>query len=243
MACGPGGDDDASRWDPASRARVYDRTDRDFESGLLWRPEEGEESPQRALAPLWVEQVSSDGVPDGAQPIVRFSSGVTRLAGREHTTWTYAWYPRGGAATQGLRMTLGSDGFPLIYEVLRDSAGARLIFVDAALEERAARDHGAALPGRRFAVERSVEEAPRVVVGGLLEPGPIPMGPFVYLWETTADVNLVLCRCMPSRVDAILESRPYRLEAMPDGGAGPEWLDEGSGASLDAFLRLPTDLS
>ena len=36
--------------------------------------------------------------------------------------------------------------------------------------------------------------------------------PFVYLWQTTNDINVILCRCMPALVFDIVDSIGYRLE-------------------------------
>ena len=56
-----------------------------------------------------------------------------------------------------------------------------------------------------------MEQAPDVVVGGLLESGPAPLGPFVYVWEQGRNVNAVICRCMPSRVISIPSTATYEL--------------------------------
>jgi len=180
---------------------VYDRTDRDFESAILFRPDDSAEgSPQWLLAPLLLVQ---NGEAGESPPVVYYEKTVQG--------WIYRWQGPDGSPAQGARVTLGEDGFPLAYEALRDSSGARLLFVDMSLEQRAAESHGAPLPGRRFSIERSRDSAPAVAVGGLFEPGPTPLGPFVYLWEESHDVNIVLCRCMPSRVNDIVESVAYEL--------------------------------
>jgi hypothetical protein len=108
-------------------------------------------------------------------------------------------------------MTLDDEGFPVLVEVLNDSSGLRVVYVGRRLEEEAARDHGKPLPGRRFAIERSLEEQPRLVVAAVFEDGPEPSGPMVYLRAGSHDVDAVSCRCMPSRVEAIRDNLDYDL--------------------------------
>jgi hypothetical protein len=45
----------------------------------------------------------------------------------------------------------------------------------------------------------------------LLESGPTPLGPFVYVWQEDKNVNTVICRCMPSRVTSIPTTATYDL--------------------------------
>ena len=77
---------------------------------------------------------------------------------------------------QGIRITLNSAGQPAIWEVLADGSGAELIFVSQSLEAAALAEFGKPLPGRRYAIERSVEEAPSVVVARVIDDGPMAHG-------------------------------------------------------------------
>lgn len=204
---------------------VYDRTDRDFDSAVMFRPDDAHaELPGFLMAPLIVIE---NGEPGRAAPEVSYE--------RTNDGWTYRWRDPSSGRAQGVHLTLGEDGFALAYAVLADSSGARLLFVDATLEERAGERFGPPLAGRRYSLERSLEEAPDVAVGGIFEPGSTPLGPFVYLWEDTHDVNVVLCRCMPPRVFNIVDSIAYTLSPRdPATATGRE-----PSPSLDALLRLP----
>jgi hypothetical protein len=170
------------------------------------------------------------------EQVVYAHAGIVELQGREYDRRTYLWTVGPSSRAQGIRATLGSDGFPTLYEVLTDASGARLIFVAQALEEAAIGQFGDPLAGRRFTIERAVEEAPDVVVAGTLEPGPIPLGPFVYVTAPAGDVSSVICRCMESRVGAIVESLEYELvpidELSASGLALPAWLGEDPTRSL-----------
>jgi len=231
--------------DDDSRREVYDRTDLDFESGVLYKPAEGTaEGTAWTLAPLLIQEIRPERGTEGPEPsgptIVYYRKSSRQIGDREYTQWTYLWSHPDTESAQGIRMTLGEDGFPAIYEVLHDSSGARLIFVAVTLEEEAREAFGAPLPGRRFAVEPSVEQAPDVVVGGLLESGPAPLGPFVYLWERGRNVNTVICRCMPSRVISIPNTATYDLAPL-DPRTAPETLQNLWAAhplDLESVLRL-----
>jgi len=209
---------------------VYDRTDRDFDTGVLYRPDDATEAlPQHLLAPLWIVQ---NGRSSETPPEVTF----------ERTTdgWIYRWWDPDAMRAQGVHATLGADGFPLAYEILLDSSGARLLFVDTTVEESAANEFGTPLPGRRFSVERGLDETPGVAVGGIYEPGPTPLGPFVYLWEETHDVNVVLCRCMAPKVFDIVDSVAYTLKPY-DSSVAPAALAEWQPLPLDGLLRLSSN--
>jgi hypothetical protein len=238
-----------SRLDDDSRREVYDRTDLDFEAGVLYKPTEGRaEEDAWTLAPLLIEESPMPGVDGADEPsgpaVVYYERTITLFAGREYAQWSYLWsYPDTGTA-QGVRMTIGADGFPSIYEVLHDTSGARLFFVADALEQAATRKHGPRLPDRRFAVEPDVERAPDVVVGGTLESGPTPLGPFVYVRREDRNVNTVICRCMPSRVISIPSTATYDLEPLDPAGVpqAVAELSESRAADLDRSLRLAVEV-
>jgi hypothetical protein len=243
--------------DEAARRRVAERADRFFDEGSLWKPRD-EDGPEeaRVLAPLLIEEsAAADGTPlrFGAlgrehgmtrvsdEPTVYWLRSTTSVADRSRERWTYAWWyaTEEGPALRGTRMTLDGDGFPVVFEILGDSSGMRPVYVTPALEAAASAAWGAPLPGRGFAIERAVDEAPDVVVIELIEPGPEPLGPFVYLETGTRDVTALICRCMPSRVAEITNSATYRLAP---ADATPDLLRELAAKpddGLDAMLRLP----
>ena len=116
---------------------------------------------------------------------------------------------------QGIRITLNSAGQPVIWEVLADSSGAELFFVSQNLEAAAMAEFGKPLPGRRYAIERSVEAAPDVVVARVIDDGPVAMGPIVYLSAGTRAVSTLICRCMPAQARKLLATSTYDLAAIP----------------------------
>jgi hypothetical protein len=128
-----------------------------------------------------------------------------------------------------VRLTLKPDGSPVIWEILEAGARVRQVIVSQSLETAARGAVGAALPGRRFAVEADVAAAPAVVVARVIEDGPVVMGPMVQV-DAAGRVVTVFCRCMPTPSRAVsgegyFELRPFRgiLPALP----------------LDSVLRLP----
>jgi hypothetical protein len=151
----------------------------------------------------------------------------TRINGVDHDQVVYFWrYPprsdepwceipishQPSPEGRGVRITLGSDGFPLVWEALSTATDTRELYVSESLERAALRGFGDPLPGRRFAVERAADEARDVVVARIIDDGPVPMGPYVYLnAPPVRSVTTVLCRCMPSQVSEFVETSYYDL--------------------------------
>lgn len=138
----------------------------------------------------------------------------------EYSQYTYLWFygvtanerPSGLPQVQGVRVTLDRKGFPVIWEVLSDSSGNRLIYVSTDLETKAKAQYGRPLPGRRYSIERSVQEAPHTVVVRVLDDAATAMGPIVYVGATPMhDVSTVLCRCMPAQAKELVETDTYSV--------------------------------
>jgi hypothetical protein len=154
---------------------------------------------------------------------------------------------------RGVRITLGQDGLPLVWEALSTDTRTRVLFIAESLEQAARREFGEPLPGRRFSIERAADEAPDVVVARIIDDGPVPMGPYVYLnAPPSRAVTTVLCRCSPSQVEAFIETRYYDLLPLetidPTSRGLMRWVgtlvyDESRraapGKSLDRILRWP----
>jgi hypothetical protein len=162
---------------------------------------------------------------DPTPPTVYTASSTVRLAGLDHDQRVYVWWYGSGQQHdgtdfgvdhsyegRGIRITLGPDGFPLVWEALSTKTHTRVVFVSESLERAAERQFHGPLPGRRFSIERAFDEAPDVVVARVIDDGPMPMGPSVYL-SAAPDraVTTVLCRCMPSQVDELAETIEYEL--------------------------------
>jgi len=190
------------------------------------------------LAPLIIREVSEEDrnttcgfgaittFPDGTVvvepdlPIVYYRRSAVSIHGAEHDQWTFVWaYPPAlhaptneeGIRIRAVRMTLGTDGFPLVWEIFHVAQEYRYFFVSAALEQRAAEQFGSPLPGRRFSIERDPNDNSIAIVVRVLDDGPVPMGPYVYLESDVLAITTVLCRCMPSQVDEIMKTESYEL--------------------------------
>ena len=175
-----------------------------------------------------------------------FAISSVEIHGRSHRQVTYRWwYPRspGREATvgQGLRMTLDDAGQPALWEILVQAEGLRFIVASSPLEEAAAAEFGGPLVDRRYALERPLEEYPDVFVVRSIAPGPVPMGPFVYLGDPVPTPVTVICRCMPSQFDALRGSGYYELVPMTQLGddAARGLPDELKAIPLEKCLRLP----
>ena len=99
---------------------------------------------------------------------------------------------------------------------LASSGGASIVFVAQSLEAQVVREVGPALEQRRFAVERSLRDAPNVVVARVIDDGPMPMGPIIYLRSDTHDVTTVSCRCMEAQAHALAGQLEYELVSAPN---------------------------
>ncbi len=187
------------------------------------------------LAPLILQQVdaSGDSVSDDRFGAVGVSNGVLRidlsrptiyvhldtmtLRGEAHPQLSYLWfYPSNSAASnqlvcQGVRLTLNSSGQPVIWEILGKTSSAALIFASESLEAAAQARFGPPLPGRKYGIEPASNEEPVVVVPRIIDDGPVPMGPIVYLRAATRSVLTVICRCMPAQAKTLRGSFNYEL--------------------------------
>ncbi len=176
--------------------------------------------------------VSANEVPrvDPTRSTLYTGTFTTRIHSIDHEQVVYFWrYPhrvdepeKASLEGRGVRITLGSDGSPLVWEALSTNSNTRVFFVSEGLELAAVREFGGPLPGRRYAVEPALDETQNVVIARVLDDGPVPMGPYVYLnAPPKREVTTVLCRCMPSQADEFVETLGYDLaplESIRDWG-------------------------
>ena len=195
-----------------------------------------------ALAGRFGERVEGGVVASKAPVIVHGAMDVV-VNGDRLRQFHYHWWHSTAAgewAAQGVRITVDEEGLPLVWEVLRDPSGLRVLYASERLEARARKRYGAPLPGRALTLERAVRDTPSVVVARTLADGPVPMGPWVYL-EHPTDIAALICRCMPSQATGPLERTDYRLRAWEtrDGVWTPEAPESPATARLEGQLRWP----
>jgi hypothetical protein len=169
---------------------------------------------------------------DTSRPAIYWQADSVQLRGRACARFSYLWcyslnrslstngqstntlLPEGAAsalALQGIRITLNSAGQPIIWEVLAGPSEAKLIFVSQSLEAAAATEYGTPLPGRRYAIEARADRSLDSVVPRVIDDGPVPMGPIVYLSAGTREVSTLICRCMSAQAKKLLTTRTYDL--------------------------------
>jgi hypothetical protein len=176
----------------------------------------------------------SNGLPalEPSRPAIYWQADSVPLNGKAHARFTYVWCyaattrgsERGpdtanpstataeaGLTLQGIRITLNTNGQPVIWEALADSSRAEMIFVSRTLEAAALNEHGKPLPGRRYAIERNPDADSRVIVARVIDDGPVAMGPIVYLSAGTRNVSTLICRCMPAQAKKLLATSTYDL--------------------------------
>jgi hypothetical protein len=268
---------------PQTAVSIYERAGRTFDTVQLNRSRPNEELPFDVyLAPMIVQElgpattaVSSFGALALAEsghaevraesPAVYFARSQASIGGEQRDQLAFLWWypdaPQGNHSAQGVRITLGKTGVPIVWEVLSDPSGARLVFVSETLEELARQHNGPALPGRRFSVERSFQEAPRAVVARAISNGGVPLGPFVYLEAGTHAARTLLCRCSPSEFTDIAGEILFELRSLASlaelglekrdwtaalpvlaGSPLPEQPDDADPHWLEQNLRLPPGL-
>jgi len=209
----------------ADREAIYRRAGVHFNQTVLIKPDESSR-PEFIFSPLLLQEVASTDTPPQAPYALYFWRTGANAGGRVLEQFNYLWFYPGKASdlrtAQGVRITFDPRGEPIVWEILRDPTGARVLFVSQALEAGAMTNHPAPMPGRRFWVERSVEAAPDVVVARVLDDAPAPMGPIVYLDARTHDVATVICRCMDAQADEVVGMGMYGLATLDD--AAVRWL-------------------
>ena len=186
-------------------------------------------SPEYLLAPIIVHETASGsktGYPgwpgeEKKNPQVYLARSVVEINGVTHPQLIYSWRYRDPAkaaetingTVRILRMTLNSSGYPAVYEILAGNGELTAVHVSRRLEQESSQEHGQPLPGREYSVER----APGIKVAGLVEDGPLALGPLVFVSLDGKRVVSLSCRCSPSRIDKADGSHRYDLENLEPG--------------------------
>jgi hypothetical protein len=244
------------------RAQLYSHTATTFEVGTLYKPR-----PIPAmglpLAPLiiheWpVPDLRSNGLPgrlgkvtssgvNPNEPVVYVGESEIAVSGRRHPQVTFIWVPESATAekaptVRGVRMTLDAAGQPVIWEALGESEHLRVFYVARSLEAAAGAEYGPPLTGRRYAIEPGVAVQPRVMVVKVVDDGPMPMGPIVYV-NASRTINSISCRCTPAQVRQVPATMEYDLIDAPALQAAVMSSDRGDVVALAGLIsaRLGTD--
>lgn len=218
-------------------ASIRQRTLQRFHRSYLLKPANSasDASLARQFAPLLVCEAPAATNPPLLPAQVYFHSSSVQIAGRQHAQFTFWWRVRPNcsstdpaATIQGIRLTLDSEGRPVIWEVLAEANGLRVFYAAESLEAAAVRDYGPVRSLGDFSLERAADGAG--VLARLLSDGPVPMGPIIYLRADAKEVTTVICRCMPSQADEVSGQAEYELVAAP---AAPDF------GEFPTLLRLP----
>jgi dihydroflavonol-4-reductase len=229
-----------------SHAQIYERAGSRFEEAVLFKPTERTTNGLTfRLAPLIMQDAkehrvrpgdtfgavvpTGDGLKiDSSRPKIYVHTDTVDVGKKTKLRFTYLWFyaeeaspgSQPASTCQGVRITLDATGNPAIWEILTDDSRNELIFVSKSLESLAAGEFGKPLPQRRYAIERSLDEAPTTVVPRVIEDGPVPMGPIIYLEAKTRSVSTLICRCMPVQAQDLVATRTYELVPYLEDGAG-----------------------
>jgi len=201
---------------------------------------EGAQRPGRV-----VRNAAGEIAVEDAVPTVYTDTGAVNVRGRTYDQVTFVWwYPNSAGMNdmkaRGVRMTLGDDGFPLVWEVL-GAGRAHLLYVSATLERLAREQYGPPLVGRAFSAELSMEEARYSAVLQVIEDGPIPLGPYVYVTGRERLITALHCRCSPAQFDRARETDLYELVPMTELPSSLRGVSRESD-DLTRHLRWPAGL-
>jgi hypothetical protein len=212
-----------------------------FTNAILIKPRETLPATNLALtlAPLLIQEVVDSTLGSNSGPAtIYYQLGTVQIGGVSQPQMTYLWV--GGnekSLARGVQLTLDSRGSPVIWEVLDDRAGPRVLYVSRSLEERAKAAYGSPTPGRNFAIELPFSIAPNVVVARVIEDGPVAMGPIVHQ-TVGGEINVVICRCMSPQARQLLATEHYELKPFSTTMAANLEIMHTS-CNLAEALRLP----
>lgn len=259
--------------------RIYARAANELFNVTLFKPlESTNQSLPFKLAPLILQEVTDtnsalamrqdyfshlegDRDPPGRVPHALYTrQRQVKFNGRAHDQVIFIWFypPAGASGTkteqaplswQGVRITLNSEGQPVIWEMLANNEAMRMVYVAGSLEHAALTQFKTRYESRRFVIEPDPAEHPDVVVARIIEDGPVVFGPIIYLRAGTRAPATLICRCMPSQAKNIADMRYYRILPLPKNLEGQlkAWsrldrrrlLRELDRQDLGRILRLP----
>ena len=237
---------------------IIERTKREFRKARFNKPENSDASGiEQKLAPLIVEEFGEATSPkigallpspgkDHAVPFrpatIYFDEREVECGSLRHAQLIFVWWYEQQHESRrvikptflprGVRIVVDSDGMPVLWEALQHLRGLRMFFVSQSFELAAREQFGAPLPGRRFSVERSLADASNIIVSGILDDGPMPMGPYVYVDASSQRaISTIHCRCSPSQFEEIVETNEYELTPLKE--LDSHWLRERGGIDMD----------
>jgi hypothetical protein len=227
------------------RGRVEGRANAVFHEAILLKPKPGGAALpiERQLAPLIMAEAANAGTEDNPAIKIHCSVGSTQVHGRNHVQLTYWWrvgevqppFKRTGDNV-GVRLTLDSNGKPVIWETLSSAPGPVIISVAESLNKGAKRAYGPPLPGRDFSIEQSDKEMPDVIVARLVDDAPAVMGPMVYV-ARSGQITSITCRCMPVQAEKLVAELTYQI--VPED-LSPFGFPTQPTTPLESELRLPS---
>jgi hypothetical protein len=236
------------------RQHIYDRAWQPVGHVGLWKPDPAGHMEQAIYsAPLFLIQITEPVRNLSRIDVVWAFTNSIVLRDKTHLQQTFLWQPRGqknlGGQLQAIRVTFDSEDRPAIWEVFRERSGAELIWISQAFEISAADQFGSPLPGRMSSAEQSFADAPRAIVPAIVDDGPMPMGPMLYM-DAHGDVPVVACRCSAIQASTLEERGLYqlswissekgrdRISAAAKNEFMIDWFDP---HRLQKRLRLPAD--
>lgn len=221
----------------ATRASIYDRASVHFDKTVFVKPPESLQ-PEFRLAPMLIQQILTTDEPPPTPHAVYFWRTSALLGTEVLPQFNYLWFQSAKESEpkipQGVRITFDPAGKPILWEVLWDDSGARILFVSQSLESAAMTNYPASLPGRRFWIERGVTDDPNTVVARIIDDSPLATGPILYLQAGTYDVSTLICRCMNAQAREVVGESTYGLASLDE--AAVRWLSQDKSPGITRWL-------
>ncbi len=202
---------------------------------------------------------------NATRPVLYTYHSEAKINGRRHRQLVYVWWfsdrpamtdddPAAGHIDgDTLRITLGSDGRPAVFEVLQSCGCGHLVYVADDVERRAREQFGGPLPDKTLAVERNVAGKRDLYVSGTVPVPDAHVRPVVFIQAGFHEVSGLRCMSASAPTDAeTVEEHAYslvpysRLEQLPLGEGvasmfGPDGLVHNAGRT-EGYLLAPTGI-
>jgi len=217
-----------------------------FEQAIFFRPEEGSAGGiVEQMAPLIIvesneKEISaalSDGLGVGTPgcvsdaeetpiPVVLFKKQSVKIRGESYEQLRYVWHSCVPKPTFfEFWVIIGKNGWPIVYSASPRPFHKGHFYVSTSLEVAAEREFDSPLPYCRFAIERPSGDLLNRRVDRIIDDGPMPLGPYVYIGKSTQfemklagappqEVVALTCRCEKSLAKSFLAEPRYKLEQL-----------------------------
>lgn len=132
--------------------------------------------------------------------------------------WTFVWWvaspEHDTLLISAIRMTLGAEGRPIVWEALNQGLGTVGLFAAESFAKAIRLDQADPPDWMPSDILNSDARCHATLVRVLAD-GPTPMGPMIYC-DRSGSIATAACRCMPSQVEQVVRNDYYRVVQLDD---------------------------